>query len=87
LVYALTELQVAASNDGIIEWTRREVEKMRGAASEASAMVTLRAPAGVSHVYLMSGGKCLIGADRLMRVSARDAKPLRGGGFEEVALQ
>ena len=66
----------------IIEYYRREVEKMRGGGDIET--VTLRAPAGVSHVYLMSGGMCLIGDDRLMRVSAKDAKPLRGAGFEEV---
>ncbi len=88
LVFALTEMQVLASNDGIIEYQRRLVEKMRGGEPGADAeLVTLRAPAGVSHVNLMSGGMCLIGDDRLMRVSAADAKPLRGAGFEEVALQ
>jgi hypothetical protein len=81
----LTELQVSASNDGIIEYYRREVEKMRGGGIDIE-MVTLRALSGVSHVSLMSGRKCLIGGDRLMRVSPADAKPLRGAGFEEVAL-
>jgi hypothetical protein len=84
LVYALTDLQVSAGNDGIIEYYRPEVEKMRGGGIDGQ-MVTLRAPAGVSHVSLKSGGMCLIGDDRLMRVSAADARPLRGAGFEEAA--
>ena len=89
LVYALTELQVAASNDGIIRYYENLVkERNAGTGNGPDAeMVPLRAPVGVSHVYLKSGGRCLISDDRLMRCSSADAKPLRAHGFEEVALQ
>jgi predicted phage terminase large subunit-like protein len=91
-VWALTELALASRTDGIIDFYRELVEEDRERAAvpgsvEAQrepANVAFLAPEGVSNFFAMSGRHICVGADRLVRVSARDATPLRQAGWQEV---
>jgi hypothetical protein len=94
LVYCLIELMAAANTTGIIDFYRELVEQDRGlaeapvpgsaAAQREPTTVTFRAPEGWSDLFAMSGRRITIGADRLVKVSARDAVPLRQNGWAEV---
>jgi hypothetical protein len=70
---------------GLIEYTRLEAERAtapRANPNDASQFtVTLRAPDGISDVYLMSGRAVSVAADRLVSMSPEDAKPLLGIGW------
>jgi len=91
LVWALTELMVEGSPGyGLIEWTRLEAAKAttRVDPNDASQFtVTLQAPAGTSHVSLMSGRSLLVPADRLVAMTVEDSKPLLGIGWTTNNLE
>ena len=61
---------------------RRQVEAQRAGAS--TAMVKLKVPDGVSHVYLEDGQ--LVAPDRTMDVSEENAKPLLAAGYQRARL-
>jgi hypothetical protein len=94
MVFALTELMSGIRTDGIIDFYRSLVEEDRAQAEAAipgsaaaraeAATVTLRAPEGLSDVFTMSGRRICIDVDRLVKVSERDAVPLRQAGWQEV---
>jgi hypothetical protein len=44
----------------------------------------MRAPIGISTVHGMSGAQYVVGADRMVVVSAEDAKPLIAQDFEKL---
>jgi hypothetical protein len=46
--------------------------------------VVFLAPEGLSDVFTMSGRRICIDVDRLVRVSERDAIPLRQAGWQEL---
>jgi Terminase RNaseH-like domain len=79
------------STTGMIEYYRQLVEDDRAeaatvpgsaAARAEPATVTFRAPDGISTVYTR---RCInIGPDRLVKVSERDAVPLRQAGWQEL---
>lgn len=56
-----------------------------GGSHERPKKVCLRAPAGISTVYGISGRQYVVGADRLIETTEEDAKPLIGQGFERLA--
>jgi predicted phage terminase large subunit-like protein len=93
LVWALSELMVEpVAGWGLIEWTRLEAEKAnapRANPSDASTFtVTLKAPAGASGTqYLMSGRAVSVPADRLVKMSPEDSKPLLGVGWSQNNLE
>jgi predicted phage terminase large subunit-like protein len=94
MVFALTELMSGIRTDGIIDFYRSLVEEDRALAEAAvpgsaaaraeAATVIFRAPEGLSNVFTMSGRRICIDVDRLVKVSERDAVPLRQAGWEEV---
>jgi hypothetical protein len=49
--------------------------------------VTLRAPAGISDVHLMSGRAVSVPVDRLVKMTAEDSKPLLGVGWTPNNLE
>jgi hypothetical protein len=51
-----------------------------------SDATVFRAPDGLSDVYTMSGRHISIDVDRLVKVSERDAIPLRQTGWREVEV-
>jgi hypothetical protein len=65
-----------------MQYMRREAEKLTR--TEDVAIITLRARAGVSTVYTMSGKRVMVSAHRTIEVSETDAGPLIGAGFERV---
>jgi phage terminase large subunit-like protein len=86
LVWSLSELMVDGSPGyGLIEYTRLEAEKAnapRANPNDASTFtVTLRAPAGISDVHLMSGRAVSVPPDRLVTMTVEDSKPLLGIGW------
>ena len=88
LVYALTELLVGQSNDGIIEYYRRLVEKREqypfDEPCDGERIIKMRAPPGASYVMLMSGRGVPIPEDRIVAMAAEDARPLIGYGWTRV---
>ena len=44
----------------------------------------MRAPAGVSHLYLMNGECVCVGADSTVWLTELDARAARGAGFVEI---
>ena len=92
LVWALTELMVEpVAGWGLIEWTRLEAEKAtapRANPNDPSTFtVTLKAPAELSYVHLMSGRGVPVPADRLVAMSVEDSKPLLAAGWNTNNLQ
>jgi predicted phage terminase large subunit-like protein len=91
-VWALTEIALAPKNDGIIDYYQSLVEEDRAlaavpgsaAAQKEPATVTFTAPDGLSDVFVMSGRRICIDVDRKVRVSERDAVPLRQAGWREL---
>jgi hypothetical protein len=92
MVFALTELMSGTRTDGIIEFYRTLVEEERreaavpgsSAAQREPATVMFLVPEGVSNFFAMSGRQICVGTDRLVKVSARDAAPLRQLGWREI---
>jgi PLD-like domain len=94
MVFALTELMSGTRTDGIVDFYRSLVEEEReraeaavpgsAAARAEVATVTFLAPEGLSDVFTMSGRRICIEVDRLVKVSERDAVPLRQAGWQEV---
>jgi phage terminase large subunit-like protein len=94
LVYCLTELMSASQTTGIIDFYRSLVEEERqradaaipgsAAAMAEAATVMFLVPEGVSNFFAMSGRQICVGTDRLVKVSARDAAPLRQLGWQEI---
>jgi hypothetical protein len=90
MVFALTELMSGTRTDGIVDFYRSLVEEEReraeaavpgsAAARAEVATVTFLAPEGLSDVFTMSGRRICIDVDRLVKVSERDAVPLRQAG-------
>jgi hypothetical protein len=85
------------STTGIIDYYRWAVEGDRDLAASPpgsaeamaeAATVIFRAPEGLSDVFTMSGRRICIDIDRLVKVSSRDAVPLRQAGWqvEQVTL-
>ncbi len=83
------------STSQALEWLKQRMpgagilEYYRGLAEEASRstlqrMVTLKAPAGISHVSTLSGRQVMVRADGTIEVSEEDAGPLTGGGFIKI---
>jgi predicted phage terminase large subunit-like protein len=93
-VWALTELMVGPQTTGIIDFYRELVEEDRAlaeaaipgtkAAQREPATVMFLVPEGVSNFFAMSGRQICVGIDRLVKVSARDAAPLRQLGWREI---
>ena len=83
-VWCLHEL-MGAPEPGIIEWSRLEALKAtapRANPLDASTFtVTLKAPAGIFDVHLMSGRAVAVPPDRLVRMTAEDSKPLLAIGW------
>ena len=67
---------------GLHEFYRQEFEKRR--AFEEDRTVHMRAPAGVSHLYLMNGECVCVGADSTVWLTELDARAARGAGFVEI---
>jgi predicted phage terminase large subunit-like protein len=67
---------------GLWEFTRQEAEKMR--AFEEDRTVLMRAPAGVSHLYLMSGECLSIRPDGTIWLTELDARWARSAGYIAV---
>jgi predicted phage terminase large subunit-like protein len=65
-----------------IEFMRRQVEAQRAGAS--TAMVKLKVPDGVTHIYLKDGQLAAIRPDRTMDVSEENAKPLLAAGYRRA---
>ncbi len=89
LVWALTELMIGADGTAIIEFYRQLVQGMRRGGGQiiegrAQALVTLRAPEGLSAAYTLSGESLSIPDDRLVQVAESDAPGLLGAGFEKA---
>jgi hypothetical protein len=94
MVFCLTELMSGIRTDGIIDFYRELVEEDReraeaavpgsAAAQREPATVMFLVPEGVSNFFAMSGRQICVGTDRLVKVSARDAAPLRQAGWQEV---
>jgi hypothetical protein len=93
LVWALTELMVDGSPGyGLIEWTRMEAAKVsapRPDPTDASQhTVTMRAPEGISTIYLMMSGRAVsIPQNGLIRMCPQDAKPVLGIGWTPNNLE
>jgi hypothetical protein len=91
LVWALTELMVEGlPGYGLIEWTRLEAEKVNARVNindSSNFTATLRAPVGISTVYLMSGRAVQIPADRLVAMTVEDSKPLLAVGWTTNKLE
>lgn len=47
-------------------------------------MVTLKAAAGISHIYTITGKMVMVRSDGTIEVSEEDAKPLIGQGFTKI---
>ena len=90
LVWALTELMVSDTNTGIIEFYADQVREKKAKEATARApvsragYVSMRAPAGVSTAYGMTGSKYDADSDGTISVSAADVAPLRAAGFVEI---
>jgi phage terminase large subunit-like protein len=85
LVWALTELMVGAPDglENFLGFMRLEIAAQgRGGLidGQAGAPTRLRAPEGLSTVYLRSGQCLAIPADRIIEVAEEDALPLLGAG-------
>ena len=78
---ALVMLGSGASNTGFIEYYRQLAEQATGG---ERTMVRLVAPSGMSHVQLRSGRQVSVPADRLLEMTAADARSLRNAGWTEV---
>jgi hypothetical protein len=92
LVWALTELMVEpVAGWGLIEWTRMEAAKVSAPRPDPNDVsqhtVTMRAPQGISTVYLMSGRAVSIPPSRLVAMSPEDAKPLLSIGWTPNNLE
>jgi hypothetical protein len=83
-VWCLFEL-MGAPEPGIIEWSRLEALKAtapRANPSDTSTFtVTLKSPAGISDVHLMSGRAVPVPPDRLVKMTVEDSKPLLAIGW------
>jgi Terminase RNaseH-like domain len=80
------------SSTGLIEFYRTAVEDVRAGLPDPGLwtpadepMVTLKVPDGLSDLYLLSGKHIYVGPDRLVRLSERDALPLKIAGWQELA--
>ena len=75
---------------GLIEYTRLEAEKANAPRSNpndtSQFTVTMKAPAGISDVHLMSGRAVSVPADRLVAMTVEDSKPLLGIGWTQNNL-
>ncbi len=86
-VWALTEL-MGAPEPGIIGYAR--IEAALSTAPRANPLdtstfaVTLKAPAGISDVHLMSGRAVAVPPDRLVKMTVDDSKPLLAIGWTTV---
>jgi terminase large subunit-like protein len=78
------------STTGLIDFYASLVEEDRAAvpgsaaAMAGAAIVTFRAPDGLSDVRTLSGRRIPVDVDRKIQVSARDAVPLRQAGWTEL---
>lgn len=68
---------------GLYEYYRQEAEKKR--AFDEDRTVHLRAPAGVSHIYIMSGEMISVAPDGTVWLTASDARGARMGGFVPIS--
>jgi hypothetical protein len=67
---------------GILKYYENLVEEMRAGVSQK--MVTLKVPAGISHVVTITGRQVMVRAGGIIKVSAEEARPLYGAGFQKV---
>jgi hypothetical protein len=74
---ALAWLKQSQSTTGIIEYTRMLCERNR---HPVQKMVELRAPAGVTYVYTMTGQQVAV-HDGMVEVSEENRGPLMATGF------
>ncbi|MEA2980841.1 MAG: hypothetical protein QOF09_2664 [Alphaproteobacteria bacterium] len=81
------------STSQVLEWLKQRVpgwgllQYYAGAEMQnpaASRMVTLKVPAGISHVCTITGRQVMVRPDGTIEVSAEEAAPLRWHGFHEV---
>lgn len=72
------EHEAIVANNGPYATSLRIIE------GQARTLVRIRAPAGLSTVYLLSGECLSIPADRLVLVDESGAAPLLAGGFERI---
>lgn len=94
LVWALSELMVDRPDGwGIFEFYRQCAEETKSKQHEsekalvAPPNVRLKAPAGCSTVYGMSGRQYLVGADSVVAVSDYDAEPLIRLGWQRAEME
>jgi phage terminase large subunit-like protein len=88
LVFAVTELLLKEAVP-LIEYYRQQTEDREQERAEeqraADPIVRLRAPDGLSAIHGSSGALYVVGADRMVEVSAEDAAALVAHGHERVA--
>ena len=93
MVMAFTELMLAPSNTGLIDYYREEVERQAGELRSgsdplpASETVELRAPPGCSTIFGMSGKRYSPDAAGLVRAALEDVQPLEFAGFKQLTAQ
>jgi predicted phage terminase large subunit-like protein len=67
---------------GVCEHMRRMVEKENGRA--VGFPVTLKVPAGTTHVYTIDGRRHMVRPDLTIELNEEDAKPLLAAGFQKI---
>jgi predicted phage terminase large subunit-like protein len=88
LVWALTELMVEGSPGfGIMEFTRLEAAKIHRNPNDTTGFIRMQAPAGISHVHLMSGRGLCVPPDGAVSMSPEDATPLAAVGWKPIGLE
>ncbi len=88
LVFAITDL-LLNEPAAIIEFYRAQAEAEQVGTTQAKAqahdaLITLRAPEGISGAHGLSGAFYLIGVDRVIAVKPEDVAALIGAGFERI---
>lgn len=87
LVWALTDLQVQHGSDGIIEWTRQQVERLRNPIADtvgSGDLVIMRCPPGLSQLHLRDGSLAEISPDGTVMIPKDEMPNLRLSGFIEI---
>lgn len=81
----LANAATAPAGRGIMEFYKQAAAaNPQVKSTTAVGTARLRAPAGTSTVYGMSGRQYVVGADGIVEVTEEDAKPLLGQGFEHI---
>ena len=83
---------------GIFEYYRRQAAEVAktslpapdfgfcfSTTSQTAASVKLKAPAGLSHVYTITGRRVMVPRNRIIELTEEDARGLRAHGFVEVS--